>query len=805
MRFFSHFQKPRFAVLMQAIAVVLPLWTVRGAVDFDHEIVPLLRQRCGDCHTGAKKKGGLSFNTRETLLKGGENGPVALMGKSAESKLIQVVTSSDPDEQMPPKGDRLSAVEVNHLREWIDGGLLWTDGFSFLPPSYEPPLFPRRPTLPGARAGRTNGIDRILDADLAARLAPTPPLIDDAGFLRRVSLDLVGLLPELGERQRFLDDPAPDKRNHLVHHLLTNDIAYAEHWLSFWNDLLRNDYSGTGFIDGGRKQITPWLYQALVENKPYDQFARELISPNAASEGYSRGIQWRGAVSAGQTVPVQFAQSVGQTFLGINLKCASCHDSFIDHWTLEDAYGLAAIYSDQPLELYRCDKATGRKAKAAWLFPELGQVDPAAPPSTRLSKLAELMTDPRNGRFTRTIVNRLWHRLMGRGIVHPVDAMQTAPWNADLLDFLASDLADHHYDLKHTLELICTSAAYQSRAEPLQAGQDEKGYAYRGPRTKRMTAEQFVDAVWQLTGTAPDRYDAPILRGRVDSAMKVSSQWIWAVTNPAPGGQVVTFRKQWVLAEVPSMVGAAITADNRYVLYVNGRKLQENDNWESVEFIALDGALRAGTNEIVVTATNGGDAPNPAGLYFEALWSDGHGEWKRLDADSTWEWTLGAADEHGSVPAPADWHAAVVVNNDVWRETVKGGIQQAVLQVTQRTPAMVRASLVNADLLQRALGRPNREQIVSMRPTDLSTLEAMDLSNGPLLAARLHTGAEKLANRVQSTDELLGWLYPAALGRRATTDELDAARELLGDKPSATGTEDLLWAVCMLPEFQFVR
>jgi hypothetical protein len=295
---------------------------------------------------------------------------------------------------------------------------------------------------------------------------------------------------------------------------LADDVAYAEHWLTFWNDLLRNDYTGTGFITGGRKQISAWLYRALAENKPYDQFARELIAPSPESEGFSAGIRWRGDVSAGQTVEIQFAQSVGQSFLGINLKCASCHDSFVDRWTLADSYGLAAIYSQQPLELHRCDKPLGQKATAAWLFPELGKIDNNLPQPDRLRQLAALMTHPGNGRFTRTIVNRLWHRLMGRGIVHPTDAMQTPPFNADLLDYLASHLADNAYDLKKTLALICESQAYQSRVEPLAANADEQGYSYRGPRAKRLTAEQFVDAVWQLTGAAPQRIDAPIVRGK---------------------------------------------------------------------------------------------------------------------------------------------------------------------------------------------------------------------------------------------------------------------------------------------------
>ena len=484
--------------------------------DFAHDIVPILRQRCAECHTGDKKKGGLSFNTRESLLVGGENGAVIKPGDAAGSLLLRLVTSRDPDEQMPPKGDRLPAEEVARLRAWIDDGALWTEGFAFKKPAYEPALRPRRPQLPPVRGGRTNGIDRILDAQLAARHQARPKPVDDATFCRRVHLDLIGLPPTPEALDRFLHDRKSGQRTRLVRNLLTNDVAYAEHWLSFWNDLLRNDYAGTGYIDDGRRQISAWLYRSLLDNKPYDRFARELVSPSAESEGFARGIRWRGVVSAGQAVPVQFAQSVGQTFLGINLKCASCHDSFIDRWTLRDSYGLAAVYSEGPLELYRCDKPTGTMAKAAWLFPELGDIDPTKPTPERLQQLAALLTHPENGRFSRTIVNRFWHRLMGRGIVHPTDAMQTAPWNPDLLDYLAVHLADRGFDLKETLALICNSSAYQSQTEIQHVGQDDHGYTYAGPRAKRLTAEQFLDALWQITGTAPTGHDAPVIRGHLD-------------------------------------------------------------------------------------------------------------------------------------------------------------------------------------------------------------------------------------------------------------------------------------------------
>ena len=162
------------------------------------------------------------------------------------------------------------------------------------------------------------------------------------------------------------------------------------------------------------------------------------------------------------------------------------------------------------------------------MFPELGQIDATAAQPERLKQLSALMTHPENGRFARTMVNRFWHRMMGHGIVHPVDAMQTEPWNTDLLDFLAVDFADRHFDMKQILKSIAMSQAYQSRAETVSDRADSQNYVYSGPRAKRMTAEQFVDAVWQVTDTAPKQFDAPIVRGKAGDATTAQGRMVRA-------------------------------------------------------------------------------------------------------------------------------------------------------------------------------------------------------------------------------------------------------------------------------------
>ena len=796
-------------------------------IDFAHEVVPILRKHCSECHTGDKKKGGFSMNTRASLLEGGENGAVVSLVQAQKSKLLEAVVSADPDIRMPPKGDRLSPAEVSTLRAWVEQGAVWTDGFAFKQPAYEPPLRPRQPVLPAAKAGRTHPIDRVLDGWLAENRAPTPPPADDATFQRRVSLDLVGMLPSAEEAQAFAADRRPDKRGALVRTLLARDVDYADHWMAFWNDLLRNDYAGTGYIDGGRKQITNWLYLSLLANKPYDRFTRELVAPSTDSEGFAKGIIWRGAVSAAQMPELQYSQSVSQTFLGINMKCASCHDSFVDRWKLRDAYGLAAIYADQPMELVRCDIPTGKAAVAAWPFPELGQVDATKPRDERLAQLAALITHPENGRFQRTIVNRLWHRLMGRGIVHPVDAMQSQPWNQDLLDVLANRLVESKYDLKAVLEFIATSQAYQSRAEVLARDAEDKGYVYRGPRAKRLTAEQFVDAVWRLTGTTPAKIELKVPRANptavsakkpVIEPLVAAPIWSGDIAGgrlPA-AGETRSFRRQLALDADVESATCVVTCDNGFELYVNGKKIGAGDNWADPKSFDLSSALLKGANQVVVVGSNAGSSPNIAALFFQVNVSLKGGARVRMATDTSWEWTTSVPNARGTFAAAAKakagakavepvWQLVSLVKSEAWRKAeVRMAEMLAGVDGTSSLPA--RASLMKSDLLQRALGRPNREQIVSMRPNELSTLEAIDLSNGQALTSLLAAGAAKLKKRAwTSPEDLTRWLYVSALSREPAPAELKVAADIVGAEISEQGIADLLWAVCMLPEFQTIR
>ena len=268
-------------------------------------------------------------------------------------------------------------------------------------------------------------------------------------------------------------------------------------------------------------------FEALQGNRPYNEFVAALLNPEKrrGPAGFLIGVNWRGVTSAAVTPWMQASQNTAQVFLGVNMKCNACHDSFVSRWKLKDAYGLAAFFSPKPtLQLYRCDVARDERTGPLFLFPELQAKPGGDSLEDRRAEAARLFTDPLNGRMPRTVVNRIWERLLGHGIVANSDEMDTPPWSPELLDWLAQDFVDHGYDLKHLIATIMTSKAYQLPAVPRVSEPSARGYVFQGPEVRRLTAEQFADAIGVMTGewsTWPGRSSSsrrPSRRGRPTAA-----------------------------------------------------------------------------------------------------------------------------------------------------------------------------------------------------------------------------------------------------------------------------------------------
>lgn len=462
------------------------------------QVRTILAHSCNSCHGAAKVKGELRLDGKEHIFKGGENGPVVVPGNPGKSELLRrVLLPSNHKEYMPAKGKGLTKEEIAILDYWIRKGAPWPEGdLKSLFRVAE--LAPRIPEIPAATGDITQPLDRFVDVYFKEHKIQWQKPVDDHTYIRRVYLDVIGLLPTPDEVDAFVKDQALEKRERLVKKLLDREVDYAQHWLTFWNDALRNDYSGTGYITGGRSDITRWLYNAIIENKPYNRFVSELINPVDGSKGFIRGIEWRGTINSSQSTEMQAAQNVSQVFLGLNLKCASCHDSFINDWKLDDAYAFANIFSDSTLEINRCDKPTGLMAGRRMLYyKQLGNIDTTAPTGERLKQLAQYMVQDNNGRLYRTLVNRIWAQVMGRGIVEPVDVMDNAPWSQDLLDWLATDFTANGYDIKKLIYTILTSRTYQLPSSTVEQAEHivAPDFVFKGMMRRRLTAEQFTDAV----------------------------------------------------------------------------------------------------------------------------------------------------------------------------------------------------------------------------------------------------------------------------------------------------------------------
>ena len=364
------------------------------------------------------------------------------------------------------------------------------------------------PALVGRNSGPPSRIDELVYAKLKQMgVPPSPPATDDA-FLRRVYLDTIGILPTAEEARAFLAMP---DRGKLIDTLLGRD-EFNDFWSLKWGDILRikSEYP----VRVWPKAVAvyyQWVHDSLQANKPYDQFARELITATGsnfrvAPANFVRAVSSHDARTLGETAAL--------VFMGARIGCARCHGHPLEAWTLEDDVGLGAFFS-------RVSFKSTQEWKEEIVYPDFrlnlrhprtrAVVDPRIPGGAALKvgaeedprgQFAAWLTAPDNPWFAKNIVNRIWYWLLGRGIVNEPDDIRPTnpPTNPELLAYLESELVRHHYDLRHIYRLILNSNTYQLSSEPDEFNAaDVALFSHYQP--KRLTAEQMFDAVSQFTET----------------------------------------------------------------------------------------------------------------------------------------------------------------------------------------------------------------------------------------------------------------------------------------------------------------
>ncbi|MCI0460068.1 MAG: DUF1549 and DUF1553 domain-containing protein [Gemmataceae bacterium] len=364
-----------------------------------------------------------------------------------------------------------------------------------------------------------NDIDRFIGQRLEAKKVAPAPLCGDDAFLRRVTLDLVGVIPMPAEVEAFARDTSPDRRARVIDRLLA-DSRWADHWVGYWQDVLAEN---PGILKPTLNNTGPfrwWLHQAFLDNLPMDRFVTELILMEGSRMGGGPGGF---ALATQNDVPMAAkAHIVAKAFLGIEMGCARCHDAPFHPYKQKDLFSIAAMLGQGPQtvpatssvrlaerarrSLIEVTLEPGSRVQPAWPFPSLAVAElPAGvlrEPNHPRERLAAILTGPGNERFAQVFVNRLWKRYLGWGLVEPVDDWHNVePSHPELLQYLARELITHDYDLKHVARLILSSHTYQRAVQPAGSRAteaDERLFA--SPARRRLTAEQLVDSLFLAVG-----------------------------------------------------------------------------------------------------------------------------------------------------------------------------------------------------------------------------------------------------------------------------------------------------------------
>ena len=450
-----------------------------------------------------------------------------LMTQNTNQQVSVIATYSDGSTE---DVTRMALYEANdtEMAECSEGGLVSTltlAGEVAVMARYQGQVSTYRATIPlGADTSSipesANLVDDAVFNKLKVLGIPPSDICDDATFLRRVSLDITGTLPDESLVSTFLQNQQPDKRARLVDGLLDSE-DYADHFANKWNFVLRNKRT-RGEDKHGTFLFHRWVRDSIYDNKPYDEFVGDLLTATGIP-AINPAVTWYREVDQSE----EQVEDTAQLFLGVRIQCARCHHHPFERWSQNDYYSLAAFFSrigKQPIPnaqantrdqrlVHNTGVATAKNPRnGADLKPSgLGAEPVAVPPEEDpRAQLAEWMRSPENPFFARTLVNRYWKHFFNRGIVEPEDDMRETnpPTNPQLLDSLANHFVASGYDLKELVRTICNSKTYQLSAIPNDFNEsDKQNFSRYYPR--RLQAEALYDAFHKVTGTSESFADMP--------------------------------------------------------------------------------------------------------------------------------------------------------------------------------------------------------------------------------------------------------------------------------------------------------
>ena len=351
----------------ESVGILILFAASAFAVDFDQEIRPLLHDRCVECHGEKKQKGELRLDAKSYALKGGHEGPVIVAGDLAKSPLFQRIATTDEDERMPPKGELLSAAQIELVKAWIEAGAVWPESEADKAAAVDKrgqhwALQPLRTDFP-----QDTSVDSFVHATLQERGLAMSPEADRRTLIRRLTVDLHGLPPTPERVEAFLNDADPKAYERLVDELLASP-HYGERWARHWLDIAH--YADTHGFERDQLRPNAWRYrdyviESLNADKPYNRFIREQIAGDVIAPDDPQAVIATGFLAAGpwdfvgqvetKSPSLNRAARAGDlddmvtqvitSTMGITINCARCHDHKLDPITQREYYSLWAVFA----------------------------------------------------------------------------------------------------------------------------------------------------------------------------------------------------------------------------------------------------------------------------------------------------------------------------------------------------------------------------------------------------------------------------------------------------------------------------
>lgn len=691
-------------------------------------------------------------------------------------------------------------------------------------------------------------IDELVGKKLAEqKLQPNAPASDEV-FLRRVYLDVIGRVPTKAEALAFLGSTDKGKRGKLINGLLRSD-GYVDNFFNYWADLLRVK---SGILPGGQGReagaaYIQWVKDSLRKNKPYDVMARELLT--SAGVSYESGAV--GFYLRDNGMPLDNMAVTTQVFLGTQMVCAQCHNHPFDKWTQMDYYQIAAHtfgmsgtnalpdQSDVVRTMGRMGIGADERRDIQKAFTEIlfqlrynhtvaydrvlrlphdykypdgtpnKTVEPVIPASFSkdgriirdgehpVEAYARWTTSKDNPRFSLVIANRLWKKVMGMGVIDPVDELtdSTVPSNPALMGFLEQTMKDVNYDLKAYLRVLLNSKTYQREASTKDVEPGAQ-YYFPGPLLRRMTAEQIWDS---LVALYKDNPDEPSRQQQLETRhMLTKVEWMDRTLSNQTSEELIDGAKQ-IAAYQKELVQKIKARSDGKVNAKNQRKLI----FEKVEDVVFNNGFEKFAAEVsrgtrkLAAETDKDFAAEVAG----AVWH--YGRIPTMEEALTYtmrEQTAAHAAWQGSVREREikDWGLDTPEKVKAYKAFADYRDRWVARAADIRSPAP------NGHFL-RQFGQSDRE-LVENSNKDASVMQALMLMNGGLFRnlQSPYSVIGRALRGIPGADEIIDTIYLSTMSRRATAGEKEALRPMLGGD-RAEGRGDVLWTVLNTRQFLFIE